>query len=728
MKQFKLLSGMASLAVLLLMVVSCQNQATITGLDDKPIVGFSQVGANIRPQDGVRVAQQGVVVKVNASHSQDKIREVILALKDGKTFNPDQNAPYEFVVDFPRQGDNVLVAKAVDEQGRSSDEVNLVVNVAEDSGSGTNVTLPVVTWTKPEASLVNGLVNLEVSATDPNDPSSSSDDGTIEKVDFYAGSIFLGSAYQATLSEWRLSWNTLGVNDTLPNGFLDGKYTLIALATDDAGNIGSALLDITVDNSGNIPDPPQASIDLAEIEPRPSLHASCTANAETPENGCYSGTISIPVRVNDETGDAKVRLLVKSRALGTFPLADIITVAPYTFTLNTLNFPNNDILTFVPEITNSAGTGGTESQAIAIYNDAPPPVLSINSPSSGQVLSGIMPVSLSINQLTDSRYTLDLNSNGRVDHTESSEGFTEGFHIEVIDFTGEVIMEQRFSSDALPAPLKAESSGSYETPMGFDTTQIANDTYTLRITLNARLKDDLSVEPVSLIRYVSIDTSNTNRVPPSVLVLSPKNYPDANGNMVIQSLSDSGNVFAVVQVTDNTGVVHVEARVFSGNSDDDHTPSRFIKAYPEPVIQGSVALPLNYNAHPYLADGNNYSIRIIAEDVDGNRTFQDVKIRLERKPANDSYQLESINTTDGQPVYQVLKNEAFIIRAPNLNGAEVIQLYKGPTDSTYSPIAYQQAFSVGFSEGGVHSFIAQVITPDGEIYTTNQVGVSVIAN
>src|SRR4029077_20757940 len=88
---------------------------------------------------------------------------------------------------------------------------------------------PTVAITSPSnGSNVTGPVNISVNTT----PSDS--DGTIKKVEFFNGATLIGST---TTAPFNLVWNNVG----------QGNYTLTALATDDAGAVGSsAALNITV--------------------------------------------------------------------------------------------------------------------------------------------------------------------------------------------------------------------------------------------------------------------------------------------------------------------------------------------------------------------------------------------------------------------------------------------------------------------------------------------------
>lgn len=97
--------------------------------------------------------------------------------------------------------------------------------------SGPDLTPPAVAITAPaEGADVAGIVGVAASASDA---------GGIAAVDFEIDGSALGTLLSAP---WTLSWDTRSVSD--------GPHTVGVIATDDAGNVATALVDVEVDNSG----------------------------------------------------------------------------------------------------------------------------------------------------------------------------------------------------------------------------------------------------------------------------------------------------------------------------------------------------------------------------------------------------------------------------------------------------------------------------------------------
>jgi len=122
-------------------------------------------------------------------------------------------------------------------------------------------------------------VTLTASASDP--------DGTIAKVDFYAGTSLLGTA---TTSPYQISWGSVAV----------GNYSLSAVATDNLGAIGtSSAVNITVNPSNNPP----------------------TVTLKTPLNGTIfaaGSNISLSADASDSDGTiSKVEFFAGATLVGT---------------------------------------------------------------------------------------------------------------------------------------------------------------------------------------------------------------------------------------------------------------------------------------------------------------------------------------------------------------------------------------------------------------------------
>ena len=83
-------------------------------------------------------------------------------------------------------------------------------------------------------------------------------------------------------------------------------------------------------------------------------------------------------------------------------------------------------------------------------------------------------------------------------------------------------------------------------------------------------------------------------------------------------------------ISDNTGVASVELRMTCDTcvGGPVNALEQYI-AYPTPAVSASPVLQFDMDGTPYLPDGN-YTARVVAQDVDGNRNIQEIKLRLDR--------------------------------------------------------------------------------------------------
>lgn len=152
----------------------------------------------------------GIVTKVEFFADDSKIGEAT-------------SAPYVFSWTNVAAGNYALTAKATDNSG-------LVTTSAPVSISVTNNMPPTVSLTSPANGaifLTSDTINLAATAADA--------DGTVTKVEFYAGATELG---QSTSAPFTFAWSGAAV----------GSYVLTAVATDNLGTVTtSAAVSITVD-------------------------------------------------------------------------------------------------------------------------------------------------------------------------------------------------------------------------------------------------------------------------------------------------------------------------------------------------------------------------------------------------------------------------------------------------------------------------------------------------
>lgn len=576
-------------------------------------------------------------------------------------------------------------------------------------------TPPVVTITAPLTNTsVSGTVTIKVNAVDDESGVRSIavliDDQVRDSITFTDEPLPRGG------QSFSYAWDTTVVPD--------GTYVITARAVNGVGGEGlSAEVVVATSNPGAAPPAaPSVAIDPDRIQPQASFPEGCTS-----PSGCYSGTVSVPVRVEAALSSEirSVELNINSEALGTRNLS--LSAPPYVFSVDTRDYPKNDRLTLrAKAVTTAGGEGVSDPVVITVFNVAPPPTLAITSPASGANISGDLFVEVAIRELTDSGYSLDLNDNGVVDEDE-------GFLIELIDFANVTVEERRINQSTTPN-LDAEASGSYVTVQGIDTTRLASDTYTVRATLPLRFKP--TGEVITLRRSIQINTGNVNRVPPSLLILAPTN----EGPEDIKTIRDPDNAYVTVQATDNTGIAHIEIRMFQGDADADTTPSRFIYASGGETYT-TVALPLNYNANPYLPDFAPYTVRVIAEDIDGNRAFQDMVVGLGRVAGGDYELMAERRVPDPDDPDEFIwviaetvpRHTVVRLTVSGLQpGDRFDHLIRKPGDDVFRPhygitgVSYD-SYRVGLSEEGTYDFLTQVTRSDGSIYTTNFTPVTVLS-
>lgn len=179
--------------------------------------------------DGAMV-RGAVAVDVSATASSGAIQEIHVSL-DGASAVGAAGSPAHFTFDSASVPDGkhtlTAIAKAADgSTGQAS------ITVTADN------TAPEARLTSPSAGTeLVGAVDLAATATDGN---------AVAQVDFYANGFLVGTARAAA---WQVTWDT--------SRAADGSYTLVARATDAAGNVkDSAPVTVTVKNGGNGPPGP----------------------------------------------------------------------------------------------------------------------------------------------------------------------------------------------------------------------------------------------------------------------------------------------------------------------------------------------------------------------------------------------------------------------------------------------------------------------------------------
>ncbi len=265
-----------------------------------------------------------ITVTANAADTDGTVSKVDFF--DGATLVGTATAtPYSVTLANVAAGAHSFTARATDNQGAST--TSAAVGVTVDAAPAVNLTAPAANavYAAP------GNVTLTATATDSV--------GTIAKVDFYQGTILIGTA---TTSPYSFNWTNVPA----------GNYSLTAIATDDAGGTTTSA-------------PVAIKVDAA-----PVVNLTAPAN-----NAVFAApaAIALSAAATDTVGAvAKVDFYQGTTLIGT------ATAAPYSFNWTGVAAGPYSLTAVA---TNDAGMT-TTSSAVAITVDAAPSV-AISSPASG---------------------------------------------------------------------------------------------------------------------------------------------------------------------------------------------------------------------------------------------------------------------------------------------------------------------------------------------------------
>jgi hypothetical protein len=172
----------------------------------------------------------------------------------------------------------------------------------------------------------------------------------------------------ATSSPFSFSWNSTAVSN--------GSHSITVNAYDAAGNMGSALVTINVNNV------------VAITPPSVTIAAPLTSTS-------VSGTVSVQGSASDSSGVAKIELDVDGTAVAT------ATASPFSFSWNSASKTNGSH-TITVKAFDPANNMGSASVTVSVNNapppppvDTTPPVVAITSPAVGATLSRTVNVGVS---------------------------------------------------------------------------------------------------------------------------------------------------------------------------------------------------------------------------------------------------------------------------------------------------------------------------------------------
>jgi len=193
------------------------------------------------PANGAHfAAPSAITLTAQASEPGGSIKSVVLFVMGSDVPKTVVASPYTATWLNMPAGTYSLYALAIDAAGVTTKSATISITL--DAATASNVA-PAVNLTAPASGtsyVAPATVNLAASASDS--------DGTISKVDFYAGTTLVGTA---TTAPYALTWSNAAA----------GTYSMTAVATDNSGAATrSAAISITVNSSTSTNVPPTVSI------------------------------------------------------------------------------------------------------------------------------------------------------------------------------------------------------------------------------------------------------------------------------------------------------------------------------------------------------------------------------------------------------------------------------------------------------------------------------------
>jgi len=263
-----------------------------------------------------------VVLSASASDSDGSVAGVDFYA--GTTLLGSASAsPYSFTWSNVAAGTYSLTAVAHDNGGTTTTSAARSITVANNQAPTVSLTSPAngATFTAP--------ATVAISAT------AGDTDGTIARVDFFAGSTLVGTA---TASPYNVTWNNVPA----------GTYSLTAVARDDSGvTTTSAARTITVNGPAN--QPPAASLTA------PANGATFTAPA----------SITVSASASDADGTiSKVDFFAGTTPIGTD------TTSPYSITWNNVAAGSYSLTAVATD--NVGATAASAPRTITVTSTAPP--------------------------------------------------------------------------------------------------------------------------------------------------------------------------------------------------------------------------------------------------------------------------------------------------------------------------------------------------------------------
>jgi hypothetical protein len=326
---------------------------TVTSPNNPPSVALTSPAAG-----AAYMAPATVALAATASDADGSIAKVDF-LAGPTLVGTATKAPYTVAWSGVAPGTYALTARATDNLGTSTTSSMVTITVTANQPPTVSLTAP----TSGAGFQAPARIDLSATASDP--------DGSVAKVDFYAGTTLIGTA---TSAPYGVAWTDVA----------GGSYTLTARATDNAGAVTT-------------------SAPIAVSVSAPALVITSPANGATIEGDSVtvSGTVDAPansgVTVNGQVAavDAAKRFHAVNVPLA--PGANTISV-----TLSTL-------------------AGATSTQAVTVTSTGPAPVRVTASPTQGLAPLAVVFQISPADGVQITRVEVDRDGDGSIDQTFTSE-------------------------------------------------------------------------------------------------------------------------------------------------------------------------------------------------------------------------------------------------------------------------------------------------------------------
>ncbi|MDJ1480078.1 Ig-like domain-containing protein, partial [Cytophagaceae bacterium YF14B1] len=301
---------------------------SVNAINKLPVVSLTAPTANATFTTG------NVTVTASATDADGSIAKVEFYVGTTKV-GEKTSSPYSFSWNATTAGTYALTAKATDNKGgvTTSSAISVVINAPVNKA-------PVVALTSPSAN-----AGYQTGATITATASATDSDGSIAKVEFYAGAVKIG---EKTASPYSVTWSTTTA----------GTYSLTAKATDNKGSVtSSSAISITVSTQ-----PAANKLPLVSL-------TNPVANASYPTGS----SINLTATATDADGSiAKVEFYVGTTKVGEK------TSSPYSFSWNATTAGTYAL---TAKATDNKG-GVTTSSAVNVTITSPnqAPTIAISSP------------------------------------------------------------------------------------------------------------------------------------------------------------------------------------------------------------------------------------------------------------------------------------------------------------------------------------------------------------